>query len=57
MERGMSLQGEREYDFRQHDRIWQRVAPGLNPYPALREGRESVISRELRLPGAEANPC
>lgn len=22
------------YDFRQYDRIWQRVAPGLEPYPA-----------------------
>ena len=22
------------YDFRQYDRLWQRVAPGLEPYPA-----------------------
>ena len=22
-----------EYDFRQYDRLWQRVAPGLEPYP------------------------
>ena len=21
------------YDFRQYDRLWQRVAPGLEPYP------------------------
>ena len=21
------------YDFRQHDRLWQRVGPGLEPYP------------------------
>lgn len=56
MERGMN--GEREYDFREHDRIWQRVAPGLTPYPALREGSENgMLSQELRLPGAEANPC
>lgn len=25
------------YDFRQYDRIWQRVAPGLEPYPAARQ--------------------
>lgn len=25
------------YDFRQHDRIWQRVAPGLEPYPVVRQ--------------------
>ena len=28
------------YDFRQHDHIWQRIAPGLEPYPAAR--RETV---------------
>ena len=44
-----------EYDFRQHDRIWQRVSPGLIPYPDLRT--EGASSTELRLPGAEANPC
>ena len=26
------------YDFRQHDHIWQRVAPGLEPYPAVGQG-------------------
>ena len=25
------------YDYRQYDKIWQRVAPGLEPYPDLRE--------------------
>lgn len=44
-----------EYDFRQHDRIWQRVSPGMIPYPMLRN--EESGSAELRLPGAEVNPC
>ena len=44
-----------EYDFRQHDRIWQRVSPGMVPYPALRN--DGSAAAELRLPGAEANPC
>ena len=30
-------------DFRQHDHIWQRVAPGLEPYPAARQATEAVI--------------
>lgn len=25
------------YDYRQYDRIWQRVAPDLEPYPGLRQ--------------------
>ena len=48
-----------EYDFRQHDRIWQRVSPGLTPFPALRQempGSEGV-GRQLQLAGAQANPC
>lgn len=60
------------YDFRQHDHIWQRVAPGLEPYPAARQGSgmaapqneatqpwgTTVQSRqETLLPGADPNPC
>jgi len=60
------------YDFRQHDHIWQRVAPGLEPYPAARQGSgmaapqneathprgTTVQSRqETLLPGAAPNPC
>ena len=26
------------YDFRRYDRLWQRVAPGLEPYPAAGAG-------------------
>ena len=29
------------YDFRQHDRVWQRVAPGLEPYPSVRAEMDS----------------
>ena len=49
----MEQQRAEEYDFRQHDRIWQRVSPGMVPYPSLR----GEVQAELRLPGAEANPC
>ena len=38
------------YDFRQYDRIWQRVAPTLEPYPS--PGRESAVQQEP----AEAAP-
>ena len=37
-------------DFRRHDHIWQRVAPGLEPYPAVRQGTEvmteTILPRE-----------
>ena len=28
------LRGSEPYDFRRYDRLWQRVAPGLEPYPS-----------------------
>ena len=51
------------YDYRQYDRIWQRVAPTLNPYPGMRtapamaEEPASPDTPETELPGAEQNPC
>lgn len=59
------------YDFRQYDRIWERVAPNLAPYPdaeqttppaaAPRSQEQSAPPAQLRqedqLPGAEENPC
>lgn len=40
------------YDFRQHDRIWQRVAPGLEPYPAVRQEPDiPSASVKASLPG------
>lgn len=54
--------GAQGYDYRRHDRVWQRVSPELTPFPALRgegEGMAAVPSArsELSLPGAEADPC
>ena len=54
------------YDYRQHDRIWQRVAPTLEPYPGLRQSpaptealspTQLSAAAESQLPGAELNPC
>ena len=54
------------YDYRQYDRIWQRVAPALAPYPADRGDEREMSGAELpagglrqesQLPGAEINPC
>ena len=30
------------YDYRQYDRIWQRVAPDLEPYPGLRQSEDGT---------------
>ncbi|MGM9618987.1 MAG: ferritin-like domain-containing protein [Oscillospiraceae bacterium] len=73
MERQTPLEREQTYDFRQHDRIWQRVAPGLTPFPEVRgpaprppmmgtetgaeTGTGMTTAAELQLPGAQANPC
>ena len=32
------------YDFRQYDRIWQRVAPNLEPYPGMADRPEAPVS-------------
>lgn len=60
------------YDFRQYDRVWQRVRPGLEPYPAAdsapgqaadgAQPRSAVTGTpaglwESQLPGAEMDPC
>lgn len=31
------------YDYRQYDRIWQRVAPNLEPYPSVRAGADAAV--------------
>ena len=31
-----------EYDYRMYDRIWQRVSPGLNPYPDVRAAQANA---------------
>jgi len=48
------------YDYRQYDRVWQRVAPTLEPYPAMGQGGEEngmMTPRENQLPGAAQDPC
>ena len=39
------------YDFRKYDRIWQRVAPGLEPYPTPRqEDSPPTAAQEQTMP-------
>lgn len=68
-----TLHNPEVYDFRKYDRIWQRVAPTLEPYPGEKERStvirtpdrqredgammQSVSRQEGQLPGAEMNPC
>lgn len=57
-------------DYARYDRIWQRVAPTLNPYPETRaataetavqsvpaERPGTAQSQQLMLPGAQEDPC
>lgn len=61
-----------EYDYRQYDRVWQRVAPDLEPYPGMRntaaaagtpagapapQDVRNTARQEGQLPGASRNPC
>lgn len=43
------------YDYRQYDRVWQRVAPGLEPYPDLKETENRLA--ELRNAQGPAVPA
>ena len=66
-----TLHNPEVYDFRKYDRIWQRVAPTLEPYPSgngesimpsvdhQSENRmmQPAVRKEEMLPGAEMNPC
>jgi rubrerythrin len=45
------------YDYRQHDRVWQRVAPSLSPYPGAVAAMAPETPSEDTLPGAQENPC
>ena len=40
---GQAMEGT--YDYRQYDRIWERVAPTLNPYPAARTQNSAAAAR------------
>lgn len=63
-----TLQSPQVYDFRQHDRIWQRVAPQLDPFPELRQQPAALSAMTAapapqppeassQLPGAAPDPC
>lgn len=43
------------YDYRQYDRVWQRVAPGLEPYPDMKQAEERLA--ELRTAQGPAVPA
>ena len=58
------------YDYRPYDRVWQRVAPTLEPYPGMDQAAPSAPEAraetppesqpsppESQLPGAQPNPC
>ena len=46
-----------EMDYRECDRLWQRVSPELNPYPEVRAARQGAGDARLSLPGATKDPC
>ena len=63
-----TLRTPQVYDFRQHDRIWQRVAPQLEPFPELRQQPAALTAtvdpspllspaqQSADLPGANPDP-
>ena len=69
MENELSAAQNAAYDYRRCARVWQRVDPTLNPYPAVRataamaadtpgDGLSAAErNAELTLPGAQADPC
>ncbi len=40
------------YDFRQYDRIWQRVAPNLEPYPGMSVQQTASVQPAARMEAA-----
>lgn len=67
-----TLHNQESCDFRQYDRVWQRVAPGMEPYPPGQTPPPATnlpatpivpiapitpLPPEISLPGAQANPC
>ena len=66
-----SLHTPKPYDYRQYDRIWQRVAPELEPYPGWKEQAVPALAdltpnggtsgtlggAGTAAQGAEENPC
>ena len=48
-----SVHTAQTYDFRQYDRIWQRVAPNLEPYPP---GMSQTARSEVQPPFPAVQP-
>lgn len=69
MENELSAAQNAAYDYRRCARVWQRVDPTLDPYPDVRAAAAMAAdtpgdglsaaerNAELRLPGAQADPC
>lgn len=45
------------YDYRQYDRIWQRVAPNLEPYPSVRSAGGTAVSAMAEQAPAPGTPA
>ena len=69
MNASQTLHNAAGYDFRQYDRIWQRVAPDLEPYPGVstaaampaappQAASAAYMARQVsQMPGAALDPC
>ena len=44
------------YDYRQYDRVWQRVAPTLEPYPGMDQAAPSAPEARAETPPAAPAP-
>ena len=44
------------YDYRQYDRVWQRVAPTLEPYPGMRQAASEAAEPRAEPPSPPAAP-
>ena len=44
------------YDYRQYDRVWQRVAPTLEPYPGMRQAAPEAAEPRAEPPSPPAAP-
>lgn len=55
-----TLHSPEAYDFRQYDRVWQRVAPDLEPYPGMHmrpaAGAEAAAQQSAAAPQSTAVP-
>lgn len=45
------------YDYRQYDRIWQRVAPTLEPYPSAETGTAAAVPAMAETPAVPDAPA